>query len=255
MRKIIVTLLLGYCVSAQAYFFDDHVLVHDEWMKQDFNIGVMVLKQNSPAPTIIALHTCFGLDPHEIGWAQLYQSYGYNVVLPDSFTERNLSHECVNGMYGGAWTRTYDIEYVSAWIKKQTWHKGKVGVIGWSHGATTINVFGPTKRAQQSVDAMVSYYGECLSRRQKTPLINPLVPVQMHLGAKDDWTLPGPCIALKEQNNPNYDINSYPDAYHSFDIPVPFRIKWGGHALAWDEYAANQSAIKTKEFFDKHLKN
>jgi len=251
MRKLLMTLMLGYCLTAQAYFFDDHVLVHDDYLKQDFNIGVMVLKQDHPAPTIIALHTCFGLDPHEIGWAQLYQTYGYNVVLPDSFTERGYTHECVNGVRNSAWSRTYDIEYVSQWIKQQPWHKGKIGVIGWSHGGSAINSFAPTKRAKRSVDAMISYYGNCVTELEK----NPLVPLQMHVGAKDDWTLPGPCVALKEYNNPKHDINSYPDAYHSFDLPVAYRIKWGGHALAWDEFAATQSAIKTKEFFDKNLKN
>lgn len=251
MRKLLITLLAGYCLSAQAYFFDVRVPVQDEWAKQEYNIGLMLMTQPTPAPTIIALHTCFGLDPHEIGWAQLYQSYGYNVVLPDSFEDRGFVNVCMGvGPPGKAWGRTFDIEYIANWIKKQPWHKGKIGVIGWSHGGTAINLFGPTKRAKSSVDAMVSYYGECITEREK----NPLVPIQMHIAGKDDWTLPRPCIALKDYNHPNYDINVYPDAYHSFDIPVGPRVKWGGHMLAWDEYATTQSAIKTQQFFEKHLK-
>ena len=206
-----------------------------------------------PAPTVIVGHPCSGAMGHPDDWARQLNQWGFNAVNLDSFTPRKLKDVCLGGV--PSWPRSRDAYAMVEIILSSDWHAGKIGYIGFSHGASTgIYIAKDTKN--KKIDAIVSYYPACVELHQSTISIfdKPKVPIMLALGAADDWTPAADCLSNKK----NYEVHLFENAHHSFDVPRfrgarSVRCFKGYCTVEFNEEANRLSRIATRKFFRKHL--
>jgi carboxymethylenebutenolidase len=240
---VVLTLLSG--CQTHSVTFTAKATGHD----REITIPLEVITQFRASPTIIVAHPSDGLDwSRYVGfWGSLIKSWGYNVVLPDSFTPRGFKNKEV--MYKSGLVdhgqRAEDLERVAEWINKQSWHTGKIGMIGFSHGGGTV-----TRASNQTslISVGVAYYPGCKGTRGD---VNPRIPVQIHIGDEDTWTPSGGCVVLAKTSS-LYDIYVYDGATHAFDIPAPTRVL-AGYTLSHDPVATKRAEERTRLFFQKYL--
>jgi dienelactone hydrolase len=247
LKKIIALFLLALSLHSHAFFFDPKVETIDQKTNEIIKIPVDVHKVGRPAPTIIYGHNCSGVSESyhtNMMGVRIMKEWGYNVVIPDSHGPRGFGNICSKTSNVPAYNRAFDVISVAAWVKQQPWHEGKIGFIGYSHGATQGEFL--SKMPDTGVSAIVSYYPMCQRIRAQN-----YVPVQIHIGTADTWTPSEKCEPYIGRDN--YDVNIYQGATHSFERPVPTRI-YEGHRLVYDSVAAGLAERRTREFFDKNLK-
>lgn len=247
MKPLLTLFLLVCSLNSWAFFFDPKVEVIDKKTEQKIEVPVDVHKVGKPAPTIIYGHNCSGASEsyqtNMLG-VRLFKSWGYNVVIPDSHSPRGFGNVCSKTSNVPAYNRAFDAIAVAEWLKKQPWHEGKIGFIGYSHGATQGEFL--SKMSDTGISAIVEYYPLCQKHERKN-----YVPVQIHIGTADTWTPSKECEPYIGREN--YDVNIYEGATHSFERPAPPRTV-GRHRLEYDQRASDAAEKRTKEFFDKYLK-
>lgn len=105
---------------------------------------------NGPYPVIIYLHDCGGLPPEvttsefgaqknfaessrEVFWTKRLTSWGYSVLLVDSYGSRGIKDTCANPTFDA--TRVADTYGALAYIAKQPWaDPQRVGLLGFQTG-------------------------------------------------------------------------------------------------------------------------
>ena len=247
MKHILSILLLVTSLNSWAFFFDPKVEVIDTNTEQIIKVPVDVYKVSDPAPTIIYGHNCSGATESyqtNMIWVRLFKSWGYNVVIPDSHRPRGYDNICSNTRQVPAYHRAFDAIAVASWVKQQSWHKGKVAFIGYSHGATQGEFL--SKMENTDISVAVLFYPMC--QRQQRPNY---MPVQIHIGTADTWTPSQYCEVYNGRDN--YEVYVYQGATHAFDRPVRTRYM-NNHQLTYDPVATELSEKRTKEFLEKHLK-
>jgi dienelactone hydrolase len=248
MRKFsLIALLFSIVLNAHAFLVDDKIVVNDSRLNEKVNLSITKFTKGDPAPTIIVLHGCDGAKPHYNRWARIVNAWGYNAVLPDSFGPRNVNNHCLRKEDVIVQQRNEDIAAVANWIVKQKWHKGKIGVIGFSNGGSAI-LQASNHLLTDKISAMVAYYPWC----GEGDYNNPKIPVQIHIGMRDRWTPASRCEPFKDA----YNYNTYETATHSFEINAPprdYTSRWGPQRLEYDPVSANLAEKRSKEFFAKFL--
>lgn len=201
-------------------------------------------------PTIIVAHGCESFTdggPTYKEWAAQINSWGYNAIIIDNFTARGYSSLCtnVNAWYVPPRERADDFIELAKEIRKQPWHKGNIGVIGFSHGGSSvINLASRTD--QKEINFAIAYYPNCYVPFVGVPVDDFKIPIQFHLGEKDDWTTYTQCLSKDK----NADQHVYVNATHAFDMNYPAR-KYQGHWLAYDKKADVTSRQRTRDFIEK----
>jgi dienelactone hydrolase len=250
MRKLLLALIAGASLNAHAFLFADTVTVNDSKLGK-VTVTIDKYTKSTPSPTIILAHTCAGvLRPMDTNWALTMRGWGYNVVIPDSFKPRGFQQTCTQPRAVSMRQRNEDMAAVAEWIERQDWHKGKIGLIGFSNGGWLV-MEAANRPLTEKIVAMVAYYPWCDTRYQSKPV----VPTQIHIGKEDDWTPAEQCEPMKDIAN--YDMHFYNNAYHSFDRPAPDRVAKGHteklHRLGYNATATKLAEQRTREFFSKHL--
>lgn len=256
---------------------------------------------DGPFPAVVIVHDCSGLGPRSSGaprrWAGELVQQGYVVIIPDSFTPRGFADGVcftpgsqtvsVNG-----YARAADAYGALAALRALPYVDGKrIGIMGGSHGGWTTlaamympvdsnDVLAEAKR--NGFAAAVALYPACAPRygawstskfgsfgppASYSGVYQPLAPLLILIGEKDDWTPAEPCRHLVEASRAAgypVDIRIYPDAQHAFDSSYPVRYDarrnntsslsghgatTGGDPAAWEEARKEVTA-----FFAKHLK-
>jgi predicted alpha/beta-fold hydrolase len=138
---------------------------------REIKLPIEVITQDKPAPTIIVAHPSDGVNlgpgynRYVKFWGSVLKSWGYNVVVPDSFTPRGYKNREVmyNARLVNYYQRAEDLEQVAAWIKQQPWHSGKIGAIGFSHGGGAVNRVSNTTSLISAGVAFIKYSPVTLS--------------------------------------------------------------------------------------------
>jgi dienelactone hydrolase len=211
----------------------------------------LILAWGDPRPTVLIAHGCDG--PKNISysnWAMEVNNWGYNGIVVDSFLVRGHKNLCYKGIIVPPTTRAEDFEEVAKWVKNQTWHKGGIAVIGFSHGASTaLNI--ANNKNNKNIDAVVSYYPYCGKQNGQDfigqSIQNPIIPAQVHLADKDYWTPPYLCGKME-----GYEVYHYTNATHGFDQPFKNRTIFGNY-LAYDAEAHTTSLNRVKIFLNKTI--
>ena len=214
-------------------------------------------------PTVIVAHGCDGLrNPNYLKWAKYLNSIGYNAVLYDSYRAMGFT-EGVCDKNGQWWDQHKDIrpkeaDYIANWIQQQEWHKGKIGLIGFSAGGSLALFYSMNSgdKLGNNISALIAFYPSCDKFTIGPQLFNKgwslKVPTQVHLGLKDDWTPAADCSPLKNAT----EIIKYPTATHAFDNDEgrgSAERKYLGHVMRYDKEVHELSMTKVKEFFDLYL--
>jgi dienelactone hydrolase len=191
---------------------------------------------SSPVPVVVALHGCGGLFTPKgnlsklmLDWASRWLAAGYAVLFPDSFGSRGLGPQCtVQDRKIVPRHRADDVNAVADWLAGQPFADAKrLAIVGWSNGgSTTLWAVRPSgKPANAEFRTAIAFYPGCTGF-DKTAGWAPRLPLNILIGASDDWTPAEPCRALQSRANVRYI--EYPEAYHGFDAPdVPIRLRTG----------------------------
>jgi dienelactone hydrolase len=178
-----------------------------------------------PAAAVLLLHGCNGIsqttgvNPRPDKMASLLQEKGYAVLMLDSFSGRDLQEICSVPLSKRTLSprmRAEDARHALDWLKTRKEIDGdRLGVIGWSHGATSILALLGQK--QPSVRVAVGFFPSCSSYllRDKFQVTAPLL---LLVGEDDDWTPAEPCRALVAKSaQPTFRLVTYPETFHDFD--------------------------------------
>jgi dienelactone hydrolase len=215
----------------------------------------IVQKDTTPKPTIIFAHGCGGAHkPHPYVKSRMIADWGYNVVVVDSFSKRRAWDVCSDTTSITSAQRNTDLQNAAEWIQQQPWHKGKIGIIGYSHGGSAV-LHAVGFRNSKNISAAVAFYPGCSSYIVMQDYRYGYMPVQIHSGTGDQWTPAHRC--RKEIHGPDdqpFEFFAYDGAMHSFDMPGP-SVMFQGHFLAYDALATALAEGRTQEFFEKHIKN
>ena len=186
--------------------------------------------------TVVALHGCGGLfatagarkgqlNARHQGMADLLVAQGYAVVFPDSLNPRGVAQLCTQKMSERTISQTErrrDTLATLNWVAAQSWASpSKMALLGWSHGGSAVlsatQQQHPEVLAQSARAAVaIAFYPGCSAAARAN--YQPNAPLILMLGEKDDWTAPGPCIALGR--TVGAEVNVFADSYHDFDNPV-----------------------------------
>lgn len=184
------------------------------------------------APAIVGLHGCAGMLNREgkpnvrtQSYAQLLGARGWHVLFVDSLTPRGLKSVC--GDTGDSLAparRVPDVQAAVAWLAaRKEVDTSRIGILGWSHGGS-VTLLANARGVDYATPpkAAVAFYPGCGARTLPTHW-EPGRHVLLQLGADDDWTDPGPCVALTKKHPDSMAQDLYRDAGHGFDSDAPRR--------------------------------
>ena len=235
LKTTLYALITGICVPGPAQIASFSSL-------DGTQIKALVFHPASPADgqasqgTVVALHGCGGLygttgarkgrlNARHEAMADLLVAEGYSAVFPDSLTPRGETELCTQKIGSRKIDQTQrraDVLGTLAWVAAQPWAQpNRIALLGWSHGGSAVLSATDSTRADVSGQAVkpvvaVAFYPGCAAAIRSG--YKPSAPLVLMLGEKDDWTPPGPCIALGK--DVGAEINVYADSYHDFDNPV-----------------------------------
>ena len=196
-------------------------------------------KATAPKGTVVALHGCGGLyassgprkgqlNSRHQAMAELLTAEGYSVVFPDSLLPRGETELCTQKIGSrriGQTERRADTLAALAWVAAQPWAQRAAGpapiaLLGWSHGGSAVLAATDAARADVRAQAVrpavaIAFYPGCYA--SLTASYTASAPLVLMLGELDDWTAPGPCIALGK--SAGAEVNVYPGSHHGFDGP------------------------------------
>ena len=194
-------------------------------------------ERSGPAPAVLLLHGCGGpygrsgaLSARMTDYAALLNAEGLHVLVTDSLTprgERELCTQKVGTRKVTQLNRRRDALGALQWLAAQPEVDAThIGLMGWSNGGS--NVLAATNLVHAEVRAAaarpafaVAFYPGCEDELRRG--YRPSAPLLMLLGGADDWTAPGPCVALAQASSsadasvPPPEAVVYPGAYHGFD--------------------------------------
>jgi dienelactone hydrolase len=195
---------------------------------------------DGPFPTVIALHGCGGLGAHAEpiqpryrDWAEQLLKAGNAVLLPDSYSSRELGPQCrVNDKERRVRARSErvaDIVAARQWLIQQPWvSHHHIGLVGWANGASAVLwAVRPQLPSKGDPDfrSAVAFYPDC--RLSSGLGWSARVPTLVLIGANDDLSSPSACRQMIDNargRSALARIVVYPGAYHDFDRPnLPFQ--------------------------------
>jgi len=229
---------------------------------------------NGPHPVIVYLPDCGGLasevkadgfDPargdgpensREAFWTKRLLSWGYAVVLVDSFTTRGITDTCADPKRGTA--RFADAYGALAYLAKQPWaDPQRIGVFGFStgdhwriplNGDSTAYVTGP----ERFKAAMAFVYSQ--SCGLKSPVAAPTLVINGVSGQEKAETCPR-LTAQQTEGGAPAEERVAPDLFRNFEAnsAMPDKASFPDW-LASDPQPARKAADQVKDFFAQHLK-
>lgn len=232
MHSLIAKLFLALALTASS--LSAFAWSHYSWSRTDNGVPVMVVTNGTERGrpnngTVILMHGCGGPGAHGENFAGLLAGENFNSVIIDSWAYRGatggVGTDSVCSTYSvKATDRLEEVYKVIDWIRTQSWHRGDIHIVGWSHGGM-VALAASKHGAEKGISKAVAFYPGCLHR---IDYINPTIPTQIHIGKKDDWTPAFLCRGLYKgffSNSKYGEIFEYEDSYHGFDglhnITVP----------------------------------
>jgi dienelactone hydrolase len=216
--------------------------------------------QNYPANTIVVIHGSGGVTAHEEAWALQLKNEGYNTVIIDSYTKRGISShpgKIIDNF--GADDRAREIVKLAKWVKTQQWHKGKIGLIGFSQGGSAILALSSKLRMEimnkvseddiKIVDFAVLYYPGCTIA---PPDKEPLFPMQIHFAQQDDLAQPWRCYP-NTLTHKNFELFFYENARHTFDW-ARSDVFINGRHFSYHHQSNMESRERVKTFISNNTK-
>ncbi len=211
-----------------------------------------------PFPAVVHLHGCGGLpDNVKRGapyvWSDRLASWGYVVLVVDSFTTRGVNNTCL----GELATRGADAYGALTWLARQPFvDANRIAVIGFSAGGSATLSIAEARdfelfenEGKHGFKAAVAFYPNCVSDNALK------IPALILTGELDDWTPAAACrtTAARRTGGSPVKLIVYPGTYHSFDTPQPGR-RYFGHWLEYNAAATEAATEETRRFLAEQLR-
>jgi dienelactone hydrolase len=161
-----------------------------------------------PAPAVLVLHGCSGVDRDVLDWARWLAENGYIALVPDSFTPRRIAPGC-SGSGVSPTTRALDAYGALSFLRTRTdVDAAHVGEIGFADGGATILSTQAQVSAHPAFAAAVAFAPDTCAQHPATKLAFPLM-----LMGGGDWTDAKTCTDYLASIDPAHSLSSiYTDA-------------------------------------------
>ncbi|MBY5760485.1 dienelactone hydrolase family protein [Rhizobium leguminosarum] len=211
---------------------------------------------DGPFPAVVVLHGCEGmrLSIKEL-WPKRLVSWGYVVLVVDSFTTRNIKDTC----QGHLPDRVFDAYGGLSFLSKQSFVDiRRAALMGFSTGGTATlegtKIEGNEQLMDHKFQAAVAYYPRCAATQGDAT-----VPILILTGERDNWSPADRCrkrLANLSDDSPPIELNVYKGTYHDFDAPE-FKVgrKVLGHIEKYNPDAAAKSIRSVRTFLQNYLSN
>ncbi|MBY5541014.1 dienelactone hydrolase family protein [Rhizobium leguminosarum] len=211
---------------------------------------------DGPFPAVVVLHGCEGmrLSIKEL-WPKRLLSWGYVVLVVDSFTTRNIKDTCQSHLPD----RVFDAYGALSFLSKQSFVDiRRVALMGFSTGGTATlegtKIEGNEQLMDHKFQAAVAYYPRCAATQGDAT-----VPILILTGERDNWSPADRCrkrLANLSDDSPPIELNVYKGTYHDFDAPE-FKVgrKVLGHIEKYNPDAAGKSIRSVRTFLQNYLSN
>jgi dienelactone hydrolase len=195
-----------------------------------------------PFPAVIGLHGCAGMhDTTKQRLADDFVSWGYVILLVDSFATRGIEQACTGGsFFARAGKRPSDAYGGLAFLARQSFvDPQRVGAVGWAALwiAETYSFVQFVLPNNVRFRAGIAFYPPCMLAGA-----SPEIPTLIFIGALDDWTPAGHCahkVAGWRAEGAQIEHVVYPSAHHSFYYShLQPGMAMFGHWLEYNEEAA-----------------
>jgi dienelactone hydrolase/mono/diheme cytochrome c family protein len=224
------------------------------------------------APAVVLLHGCRGIRSYQRDWARRVATWGYMVLLVDSFSTRGTTDTCPHILdwearpeVGGiALDALGGLFYLA---ERADVDPDRIAVMGWAFDGVINAVMkeGHPKYYKRGFAAAVAFYPNCAytARSQFT------VPLLALVGGEDDWTPPDNCVRMAGPATPgssSVQVKLYPGAFHGFDDPDSGQKTWlrdvwnptrqptRGGTVAYEREAHDDAIKRVQAFLGKHLR-
>ncbi|EJC79986.1 dienelactone hydrolase-like enzyme [Rhizobium leguminosarum bv. trifolii WSM2297] len=209
---------------------------------------------DGPFPAVVVLHGCDGmrLSVKEL-WPKRLVSWGYVVLVVDSFTTRNITDACQSSLPDRVFDAYGALEFLS---KSSFVDAQRVALMGFSAGGTATlegtKIEGNEQLMDHKFRAAVAYYPVCAATQGDAT-----VPILILTGDRDNWSPTERCrkrLARLSDDSPPIELNIYKGTYHDFDAPE-FAVgrKVLGHIEKYNPDAAPKSIRSVHAFLRKYL--
>ncbi|MBY2924698.1 dienelactone hydrolase family protein [Rhizobium leguminosarum] len=209
---------------------------------------------DGPFPAVVVMHGCGGIQPNtKTYWPQRLTSWGYVVLVVDSFTTRNIDNTCERYLPDRVFDAYGALDFLSTYPFVDA---RRVGLMGFSVGGIATLEATKAEGSEQFMDrkfkAAVGYYPVCAPHEGDAT-----VPTLILNGELDDWSPAERCrqrVSHLSGKGPPIELNVYPGAYHDFDSPYVAVAKTAfGHREEYNATAAEQSFGSVRAFLNKYL--
>ncbi len=218
-----------------------------------------------PHPVVILLHGCDGLSPSTVAgsgmerWVSRVNGWGYAALVLDSMSPRGVSGVCPSADQPKVTVvdRSGDVVSAALYLRGIKEIDGnRIAAMGFSHGGATAarTAVAPAgAQARPLLKAAIDYYGSCAGAASYTGL-----PLLVLAGGDDDWGNPAAtCTNFGRAvgKDQPFQVVVYPGVVHAFDSAwLIRRIVSNGHALQYDQAAAEDSFVRARAFLDRYVK-
>jgi dienelactone hydrolase len=207
---------------------------------------------NGPFPAIVLLHGCAGvLSNDKQTWPERLSSWGYVVLVVDSFSTRGI-HDTCNGLLAD---RVYDAYGALEFLSKYNFvDVSRIALMGFSAGGIAtleaVQLGGAERLTERKFTAAIAYYPNCSVANGDMA-----VPTLILAGELDDFSPAKKCremIARRSGKGSSVQLNVYEGARHAFDAPeFKVGIEAYGHRVEYNAAAADRSINDVRAFLKK----
>lgn len=181
-------------------------------------------------PAVIVLHSCSGMTPNLVDWAEAVNRMGFAALLLDSFTARGVTEVCTGRRSVSVSSRLTDAFRALALLAVHPRiDPRRIAVLGFSHGgwvtlwASQAQIERRFLRANVDFAAHAAFYPAACNVRLLNETAMAPGPVRIFHGTADDWTPIGPCrewVARRKTAGRDVSLVAYDRAMHAFDVPL-----------------------------------
>ncbi|MEM7222412.1 MAG: dienelactone hydrolase family protein [Pseudomonadota bacterium] len=232
------------------------VLAEDYLLGKDVRLEVFRPDSQEPVPAVLLLHGCGGLTPKVreglMTHAKAFNQAGFAAVLVDSFGPRGRSGgEVCESLEALRYARFYRLDDAFA---AKDFVANLPGIdprhlflMGQSNGGSVALLAAQQRAgAGDPFTAVAAYYPWCGALADVPELVSPLL---VFGAGRDGWVPPAACeVKAGAARGGPLEVVIYPEALHSFDLPIPAQ-DYAGQRVGGDPAAAADSRARMIAFF------
>ncbi|WP_245464401.1 dienelactone hydrolase family protein [Mesorhizobium sp. M8A.F.Ca.ET.021.01.1.1] len=202
-----------------------------------------------PFPAIVALHGCAGVLANDRQvWPQRLSSWGYVVLVVDSFGTRGTKDTCHSLLSD----RVYDAYGALEFLSKASFvDPRRIALMGFSAGGIAtleaVQLGGAERLMQHKFSVAIAYYPNC-----SVASGNMAVPTLILIGELDDFSPAQKCremVAQRRDKGSPVQLNVYEGARHAFDAEeFKTGVEAYGHRVEYNAAAADRSESDVHAF-------